>query len=63
MSDPARAFTPGFAGRTRVAENVLQRAFGGGEPVSFAASEVEQIGRRRRATDAALSPQNGALIT
>lgn len=56
MSDAARAFTPGFAGHVRVAEQVLQRAFG--EPVSFAASEVEQIGRRRRATDGPAQPRH-----
>lgn len=46
MSDPARAFTPGFAGHVRVAENILQRAFG--EPVSFSPAEVEHIGRRTK---------------
>jgi flagellar assembly protein FliH len=56
MSDPARAFTPGFAGHVRVAEQVLQRAFG--EPASFAASEVEHIGRRRRATDGPAQPRH-----
>lgn len=40
MSD----FAPGFAGRIRVAENVLQRAFAA--PEGFAATNVSQIGRR-----------------
>jgi flagellar assembly protein FliH len=40
MSD----FAPGFAGRIRAAEHVLQRAFS--TPVGFAPSEVERIGRR-----------------
>jgi flagellar assembly protein FliH len=56
MSDPARSFSPGFAGHIRVAEQVLNRAFG--EPVSFAASEVEHIGRRRRATDGPAQPRH-----
>lgn len=56
MSDAARAFMPGFAGHVRVAEAVLNRAFG--EPVSFAASEVEHIGRRRRATDGPAQPRH-----
>ncbi|MBX3562956.1 MAG: flagellar biosynthesis protein FliH [Sphingomonas sp.] len=56
MSDPARAFMPGLAGHVRVAETVLQRAFG--EPASFAASEVEQIGRRRRAGDGPAQPRH-----
>ncbi len=37
-------FAPGLAGRHRVAERVLQRAFTAGE--GFAPSEVERIGRR-----------------
>lgn len=41
MSD----FQPGFAGRHRAAAHVLQRAFA--DPVGFAPSEVEHIGRRR----------------
>ena len=43
-------FAPGFAGRHRAAEHVLQRAFG--TPVGFAPSEVERIGRRRFAEPA-----------
>jgi flagellar assembly protein FliH len=58
MSDPARSFTPGLAGHIRVAETVLQRAFG--EPANFAASEVEHIGRRRRATDGPAQPRHFA---
>ena len=56
MSDPARSFTPGLAGHVRVAENVLQRAFG--QPVNFAPAEVEHIGRRRRATDGPAAPRH-----
>jgi flagellar assembly protein FliH len=37
-------FAPGFAGRHRAAEHVLQRAFG--DPVGFAASKIDTIGRR-----------------
>ncbi|RYE02965.1 MAG: flagellar biosynthesis protein FliH [Sphingomonadales bacterium] len=44
MSDAARAFTPGLAGHVRVAETILQRAFG--EPEHFAPAEVGHIGRR-----------------
>lgn len=50
MSDPARSFAPGLAGHVRVAENVLQRAFG--EPVSFSPAAVESIGRRNGAQSA-----------
>jgi flagellar assembly protein FliH len=38
------SFAPGFAGRHRAAEHVLQRAFG--DPVGFAASKIDTIGRR-----------------
>ncbi len=38
-------FQPGFAGRHRAAAHILQRAFS--EPIGFAPSEVDQIGRRR----------------
>jgi len=38
------SFAPGFAGRHRAAEHVLQRAFG--DPVGFAASKIDAIGRR-----------------
>ena len=44
MSDPERAFTPGFASRIHAAEHVLARAFG--DPLPFAAAPVEHIGRR-----------------
>lgn len=56
MSDAARSFTPGLAGHVRVAETVLQRAFG--EPEHFAPSEVEHIGRRRRAADGPAQPRH-----
>jgi flagellar assembly protein FliH len=58
MSDPARSFMPGLAGHVRVAETVLQRAFG--QPVNFAPAEVEHIGRRRRATDGPAEPRHYA---
>ncbi|MBC9034480.1 flagellar biosynthesis protein FliH [Sphingomonas sp. JC676] len=38
------SFAPGFAGRHRAAEHILQRAFG--DPVAFAASTIDTIGRR-----------------
>jgi len=38
------SFAPGFAGRHRAAEHVLKRAFG--DPVGFAASKIDTIGRR-----------------
>lgn len=41
MSD----FQPGFAGRHRAAAHVLQRAFA--DPIGFAPSAVDHIGRRR----------------
>ncbi|MES2986721.1 MAG: FliH/SctL family protein [Pseudomonadota bacterium] len=53
MSD---GFTPGFAGHVRVAESVLQRAFA--PPAKFAPADVENIGRRRRATDAVAEPRH-----
>lgn len=37
-------FAPGFAGRHRAAEHVLQRAFG--DPVGFSPAKVDTIGRR-----------------
>lgn len=51
MSD----FQPGFAGRHRAAAHILQRAFS--EPVGFAPSEVDHIGRRRF-DDEAASPKH-----
>ncbi|MET0307878.1 MAG: FliH/SctL family protein [Sphingomonas sp.] len=38
------SFAPGFAGRHRTAEHVMQRAFS--DPVGFSPSRVEAIGRR-----------------
>lgn len=48
-------FQPGFAARHRAAAHVLQRAFA--EPVGFAPSEVDHIGRRRF-DDEAASPKH-----
>ncbi|RYY27312.1 MAG: flagellar biosynthesis protein FliH [Sphingomonadales bacterium] len=56
MSDPARSFMPGLAGHIRVAETVLQRAFG--ETAHFAPAEVGNIGRCRRSTDPVGQPRH-----
>lgn len=45
------SFAPGFAGRHRAAEHILQRAFG--DPVGFAASKIDTIGRRAASEAAA----------
>jgi flagellar assembly protein FliH len=49
-------FAPGFAGRHRAAEHVLQRAFA--DPVGFAASKVDTIGRRAAAVEPVATPRH-----
>ena len=55
MSDSAKSFAPGFAGRHRAAANVLQRAFAA--PVGFAPAPVDRIGRRSL-EEPALAPRH-----